>query len=147
MISIRESQPEDADRAIEIWRDSVDATHDFLAPDDRAAIEVEVRAFLPKTPMWLAVDEADEPQAFMILSAFKIEGLFIDPNARGSGVGRALVEHARTFIPQPMVDVNEQNQQALGFYEHMGFERIGRSALDDEGRPYPLLHLQIDPPR
>jgi putative acetyltransferase len=146
MISIRESRPDDSDRAIEIWRRSVDATHDFLSLDHRAAIEVEVRHFLPKTPMWLAVDDADQPQAFMILSAFKIEGLFIDPEARGDGIGRALVEHARTFIPQPMVDVNEQNQQALGFYEHLGFERIGRSELDDEGRPYPLIHLQIDPP-
>ncbi len=30
-----------------------------------------------------------------------------------------------------------------GFYEHHGFEVIGRSELDDAGRPYPLLHLRL----
>ncbi|WP_374755463.1 hypothetical protein [Runella slithyformis] len=41
------------------------------------------------------------------------------------------------------VDVNEQNPQALGFYERMGFAVISRSALDGLGKPYPLLHLQL----
>jgi putative acetyltransferase len=33
----------------------------------------------------------------------------------------------------------------VGFYERLGFKRIGRSPLDDAGRPYPLLHLALDP--
>ena len=40
------------------------------------------------------------------------------------------------------VDVNEQNHGAVGFYRHIGFEVTGRSDLDDQGRPYPLLHLR-----
>jgi putative acetyltransferase len=39
------------------------------------------------------------------------------------------------------VDVNEQNTKAVGFYERIGFKRTGRSRLDGQGRPYPLLHL------
>ena len=41
------------------------------------------------------------------------------------------------------VDVNEQNPQALGFYRHLGFEQVGRSPLDGQGRPFPLLHLRL----
>lgn len=40
------------------------------------------------------------------------------------------------------LDVNEQNEQAVGFYLHMGFEVAGRSELDGTGKPYPLLHLR-----
>jgi putative acetyltransferase len=40
------------------------------------------------------------------------------------------------------VDVNEQNDGAIGFYGHLGFEVTGRSEFDDQGRPYPLLHLR-----
>ena len=40
------------------------------------------------------------------------------------------------------VDVNEQNQEALGFYKHLGYDIIGRSPLDGQGRPFPVLHLK-----
>lgn len=67
MIRIRESTPDDGERAVQIWRDAVDATHDFLTTEDRAAIEVEVRGFLPMAPLWLAVDIDDRPVGFMLL--------------------------------------------------------------------------------
>jgi putative acetyltransferase len=38
--------------------------------------------------------------------------------------------------------VNEQNEQAVGFYRRMGFEVVGRSPDDSMGKPYPLLHMQ-----
>ena len=60
---------------------------------------------------------------------------------RGTGIGAALVRHGLALHPRMTTDVNEQNGQAVGFYERMGFKRIGRSALDDQGRPYPLIHL------
>ncbi|TMD66902.1 MAG: GNAT family N-acetyltransferase [Chloroflexi bacterium] len=41
------------------------------------------------------------------------------------------------------VDVNEQNDQALGFYLRMGFVVVGRSELDSNGKPYPLLHMRL----
>ena len=40
------------------------------------------------------------------------------------------------------VDVNEQNIQAVGFYQHMGFSVITRSDLDVEGKEYPILHMR-----
>ncbi|GEM_PF-4175267 len=33
------------------------------------------------------------------------------------------------------IDVNEQNEVALGFYLHCGFEVTGRSAVDGLGKP------------
>ncbi len=32
--------------------------------------------------------------------------------------------------------------QACGFYDHMGFKVESRSELDDQGQPYPVLHLR-----
>jgi capsular polysaccharide biosynthesis protein len=40
------------------------------------------------------------------------------------------------------VDVNEQNPEAVRFYEANGFHVIRRSPVDDGGRPFPLLHLR-----
>ncbi len=142
MISIRHSRPNEGERAIEIWRRAVDATHDFLSREDRQAIDAMVCDFLPQVPLWFAVDANDEPLAFMFIDSGHMEALFVDPAHRGVGVGAALVRHGLSLHPTMTTDVNEQNAQALGFYEKMGFRRTGRSPLDGQGRPYPLIHLE-----
>ena len=40
-------------------------------------------------------------------------------------------------------DVNEQNEQAVGFYLHQGFHVISRDATDSTGKPYSVLHMQL----
>lgn len=139
---IRFSRPDDGEKVVEIWRRAVDATHDFLAPEDRRAIDELVSGFLPQAGLWLMVDEADEPMAFMLLDQEHMQALFVDPAHRGKGVGAALVRHGLSLHPRLTTDVNEQNLQAVGFYEKMGFKRTGRSPLDEQGRPYPLIHLE-----
>jgi len=142
MISIRPSRTDDSHRAIEIWRQAVDATHHFLTQDDRVAIDTMVRDFLPQVSLWLAVDANDYPLAFMFIERGHMEALFVDPVYSGLGIGSMLVKYAVSMHPEMTTDVNEQNLQALGFYEKLGFRRTGRSALDGQGRPYPVIHLR-----
>jgi putative acetyltransferase len=79
VVRIRKATALDGMRVMEVWRGAVDATHDFLKPDDRRDIESEVAAFLPGAPLDLAVDEADEAIGFMLLDGGHMEALFIDP--------------------------------------------------------------------
>lgn len=85
--------------------------------------------------------EQDEPVAFMLLTDQHIDALFVDPDVRGSGVGKLLIEHALSMSSTLTTNVNEQNEQAVGFYKKMGFSVTGRTEVDDLGRPYPLLNL------
>lgn len=78
---------------------------------------------------------------FMLLSGQHMDALFIDPDVCGCGVGRMLVEHALSMAPELTTNVNEQNEQAVGFYKKVGFKVTGRSEVDDLGKPYPLLNL------
>ncbi|MDU4005370.1 acetyltransferase [Pluralibacter gergoviae] len=141
VIKIRRSRHEEGKQLIAIWCRSVDATHDFLSGAYRAELEDLVSAFLPETPLWVAVTEKDEPVAFMLLTGEHMDALFVDPAVRGRGVGKLLIEHALTLAPRLTTDVNEQNEQAVGFYRKMGFKVAGRSETDDLGKPYPLLNL------
>lgn len=143
MIKLRPSRPEDGPRVVEIWAAAVDATHDFLTPEDRAAIGKEVEDFLPYAQMTLAVDDRDRAIGFMLIDNGHMEALFIDPQHRGAGVGAIMIDYALAVHPSLSTDVNEQNTQAVGFYEHMGFERTGWSATDGQGLPYPLIHLRF----
>ncbi|WP_319775595.1 acetyltransferase [Breoghania sp.] len=142
MTRIRLSRPDEGERAVEIWRGAVDATHDFLAPEDRLDIDEMVCGFLPQAPLWLAVDENDHPLAFMLIDDGHMEALFVDAAHLGSGIGGALVRHGLALHPEMTTDVNAQNDQAVRFYERMGFKETGRSPTDEQGRPYPLIHLK-----
>ena len=138
---IRPGRAGDAARNLEIWRAAVAATHDFLAPADLDRIDAMVSDWLAHTRPWVWVDRTDSPRGFMALTSAHIDALFVDPVHHGVGVGRALIAHARALHGRLTVDVNEQNSLAVGFYERLGFERTGRSPTDDQGMPYPLLHL------
>lgn len=70
-----------------------------------------------------------------------MEALFIDPAVRGTGIGRLLLQHGLSLHGTLSTDVNMQNAQAVGFYQRMGFIETGRSEVDSQGRPYPLIHL------
>lgn len=37
----------------------------------------------------------------------------------------------------------EQNPQATGFYEHMGFVTVRRSDTDGQGGTYPILYMEL----
>lgn len=141
-ISLRRSRRDDGPEVIEVWRRSVDATHHFLTARHRCEIEEQVKSFLPDAPLWVAVNADDKPVAFMLLSDSHMDALFVDPAYRGAGTGRLLVTQALALIPGLTTDVNEQNEQAVGFYLKLGFQVTGRKEQDDSGRPYPLLSLR-----
>lgn len=51
--------------------------------------------------------------------------------------------HAVEGMGAHLVDVNEQNEGAVGFYRRLGFEVYDRSERDGQGMPYPLLHMRL----
>ncbi|WP_035280786.1 acetyltransferase [Brevibacterium album] len=130
-------------RLVQIWRSAVDATHDFLSPQDRDAIEARLAAeYFPHVRLHVAAVDG-EAVGFAGTAAGSLEMLFVDAAHRGRGIGGALLAHVLGRGTVTRVDVNEQNAQAAGFYARWGFEVVGRSELDGEGRPYPLLHMAL----
>lgn len=144
-LSIRPSYgPAEYSRLTAIWRSAVNATHGFLSETDRDEIESKLETdYLPAVS--LSVAELDgRPVGFSGVLDGKLEMLFIDAEGRGGGIGTRLLRHSIKEHDVRSVDVNEQNVQAVEFYTHKGFCVTGRSETDDAGRPYPLLHLQMN---
>jgi putative acetyltransferase len=98
---------------------------------------------LPHTDLACVRDAIGMVVGFIGIAEGKVEMLFIHPDHRGQCIGRALLSYAINKRGATTVDVNEQNGQALGFYLQMGFEVVGRSELDSNGKPYPLLHMRL----
>jgi putative acetyltransferase len=138
---IRRSRRDEVDLLLDIWVRAVQQTHDFLTPADIAFYRPLVRdRYLPFAELWVAVED-DRPVGFLGMAGNKAESLFVDPDHHRRGVGRALLAHAFRLYGPLRIDVNEQNHAARAFYRRMGFEEIGRSPLDDLGKPFPLIHL------
>lgn len=129
-----------------LWEASVRATHDFLPEAAIAALRPQVRdQFLPAVAVTVCTDGAGQVLGFSGVAEDRLEMLFVAPAACGHGAGWTLLRHAVVTQAVRRVDVNEQNPQALGFYQRAGWEVVGRSPLDGQGQPYPLLHLRWPP--
>ena len=145
---IREAAISDREAILDVWLRSVRATHAFLTEEHIQALLPEVRDLaLPALELWVLCAGQGEVIGFLGLSGASIEALFLCPRHLRRGGGRMLVEHARRLKGALTVDVNEQNPEALKFYEACGFEVVGRSPVDAGGRPFPLLHLAQSIPK
>ncbi len=140
--------PDEYPEVMQVWEASVRATHHFLKEEDIILFRRLIpEQYLDAVRLFAARDAADRILGFLGVSDDNIEMLFIHPDARGKGIGSTLLHHAVDVLHLSQVDVNEQNEQAVGFYQRMGFVVVGRSERDGTGKPYPLLHLKkIDNP-
>ena len=143
MTEAADRTPELLGRLLQVWEDSVRATHLFLSD---AEIK-DIKAYVPQAlngiaHLVTAEDETGRPVAFMGIEDGTLEMLFITPEERGEGLGRRLLQYGMEHYAVRQLTVNEQNPQARGFYEHMGFHVYKRTDLDEQGNPYPLLYMR-----
>lgn len=134
----------DYEALTEVWLAAVRATHDFLSADD---IEFYRRrlpeVYMPGVEVYAVRNDQGRWCGFIGLGGEMVEMLFVHPSEAGRGYGSELLRFAIGEKGCRRVDVNEQNPRALEFYRKHGFEIIGRDATDGEGKPYPILHLEL----
>ncbi len=132
------------EQLVKVWKASVKETHLFLSDLEINNIEKYVpQALAGISHLVVAENQSGVPVAFMGIDEQKLEMLFIDPKQRGHGLGRELVEYGIKQYSINELGVNEQNPQAKGFYEHMGFKVYKRTELDEQGMPYPILYMKL----
>lgn len=129
-------------RLSEIWRRSVEKTHDFLTKDDIEGISHYVPDLIGKVPVLVTANDGAEPLGFMGIDGHRLEMLFLDPDAMGKGIGKALLRYGIDECKVNELTVNEDNPSAAGFYRHMGFAEYRRTDTDEDGRPFPLLYMR-----
>ena len=128
MIAVSERPEHFIQSLVEVWEKSVRVTHLFLSDS-----EIEnIKAYVPQAlrgieSLVIAEDGNHIPVAFMGIEEGSLEMLFITPKERGKDLGKQLIQYGIEKYSVKSLAVNEQNPQAKGFYEHMGFQVYKRT--------------------
>ena len=129
---------------VDVWEASVRATHHFLKEEDIEYFKpLILNHYLDAVELRCVRNDDKNIVGFLGVADQNLEMLFIHPEYRGKRIGKVLLDYSVENLRVTKVDVNEQNEQAVGFYQYYGFETIGRSELDASGKPYPILHMKL----
>jgi len=144
MMIVENVRPEDYAEMLNVWENSVRATHDFITEEDIEFFKpIIIEQAFPAVSLRCVKNDSDCILGFVGVHDAKIEMLFVLNEMRGKGIGTALLHYAIEQLGATKVDVNEQNPLAAGFYLHKGFNIASRSPIDDMGKPFPILHMTL----
>ncbi|MBD2815334.1 GNAT family N-acetyltransferase [Xenorhabdus sp. Flor] len=143
-MQIQKATKDDFATLIQIWEASVRATHNFLPQGIIDELRPLIQNnYLPNLVVYKTVNEQHVAVGFVGVDQNRVEMLFVSPQTRGKGIGKMLLKFAISELQIDELDVNVQNQQGVGFYQHMGFKTFSRSEIDGQGNPFPLLHMKL----
>lgn len=145
IFEVKERTQELVNTLLEVWENSVKATHLFLSDNEIEKIKEYVPQALKEVAHLIVIkNENDIPIAFMGIEGTKLEMLFIKNSERRKGLGRQLLNYGIKNYNINELAVNEQNPNAKEFYEHLGFKVYKRTELDEQGNPYPILYMRLE---
>ena len=127
-VPVRRMRAEEVDRVIQVWHRTKAVAYPYLPTEQGLSLADNDRIFraviLPDTNLWVA-SLAGEVAAFLALRGDYVDRLYVLPEAQGSGLGTALLEHAKALSPSGLrLHTHQQNHQARAFYDRHGFRAV-----------------------
>ncbi len=123
-IAIRAFEAADTNGVIDLWREC-----GLLRPWNDP--EKDIARKIADSPWGLLVAESNGRLAGALMVGYdghrgSINYLAVAPDLHGTGLGRVLVAHAEELLvargcPKVNLSVRGDNDEAIGFYEHLGY--------------------------
>ena len=119
---IRKFENLDLDAVMQIWLHGNLDAHAFIPADFWTDHFEMVRDILPQAELYVHENEATRQiDGFIGLSESHIEGIFVAKSARSKGIGKALLEYAKSRKPRLTLSVYQKNERAIAFYRREKF--------------------------
>jgi GNAT superfamily N-acetyltransferase len=125
---LRTIRPSEHAAASALWSRSKESAYPWLAIE-QAHTRAEDLAYFRESvcarcEVWLALREA-RIVGLLALEASHIDQLYVEPGEQGSGVGSALLAHAKSLRPAGLsLFTFQRNARARVFYEARGFRAV-----------------------
>ena len=119
---IRKFETQDLDTVMQIWLHGNLDAHAFIPASFWEAHFEMVRDMLLQAELYVHENKAPRQiDGFIGLTENHIEGIFVAKAARSKGIGKALLEYAKSRKPCLTLSVCQKNQRALAFYRREQF--------------------------
>lgn len=143
---IRSYQPADCDDVLRVWAHASAVAHPFLSEE---FLELErhniPHVYLPNADTWVWAADG-QVAGFISLLGIEVGAIFVEPEFHRSGIGQALMAHARALRGVLEVEVFERNLQGRAFYATLGFEFLHTKVHDQTGFEVMRLRLAANMP-
>lgn len=145
-IDIRIAEVQDLPACAQIINDYIDATYWLprVLPAKKIAA-LFVPEILEDRKVFVAENDSGVVGYLTLTNEGVIPALYLEPKARGHGVGKALLDKAKAVSSKGIeLTVFEPNESAQRFYAREGFKEMpgGRVTNTDEGVPTLRLRWQ-----
>lgn len=119
---IRKFENLDLDAVMQIWLHGNLDAHAFIPVSFWTGHFEMVRDMLPQAELYVHEDkDTQQIDGFIGLTENHIEGIFVAESARSKGVGKSLLEYAKSRKPRLDLSVYQKNERALAFYRREQF--------------------------
>lgn len=121
---IRQATTTDFPELADLYHDASLLAHPFIDPEFIAKDKHRVRdEYLPLNESYV-YEENGEILGFVSLTQSHINGLFVRVEHQRTGIGRALIDHAKERHSELELCCFTDNYQAQRFYHALGFEVV-----------------------
>ena len=134
---IRELKPEEIKDVLDIWLKASIKAHSFVDQEFwKSKTGVMRETYLPSSETYI-LKEDDVIKGFFSLQDETLAAMFVSPEFQGKGVGRKLMDKAKTLRGRLELAVYKENQKSIDFYKKCGFEFIEERVDEHTG------HMEI----
>lgn len=129
---IRKFETQDLGTVMQIWLHGNLDAHAFIPASFWTGHFEIVRNMLPQAELYVHEGEdTRQIDGFIALTENHIEGIFVAKAARSKGIGRALLDYAKSRKPRLDLSVYQKNERALAFYRREQFT-VQSEGIDED---------------
>ena len=130
---IRKYEEKDIDELLDAWYSASKVAHPFLSEDffDRERKNIR-ELYIPNVETWV-YEKDSKVVGFITLINELIYAFFVDTDFQRIGIGRELMEHAKSLRPFLELYVFKENKIGRNFYDKCGFIKVAEHLHEETG--------------
>ena len=119
---IRKMEEKDIPDVLQIWLETNIRAHNFIEKEYWTGNYEMVKQILPEAEVYVYEDEKNGQIAgFIGINNQYVEGLFVKESAQSRGIGKQLLDHAKSRKTELRLGVYQKNVRAMRFYLRENF--------------------------
>ena len=128
---IRKLRESDLSAVMKIWLDTNIKSHNFVSKEYWTSNYEMVKEILPKSEIYVyEEDDTNLIDGFIGLLDSYLAGLFVKNTAQSKGIGKQLLDYAKSIKSEMTLSLYQKNIRAVHFYQREQFQ-IQSENIDD----------------